>query len=294
MARRQVITAPCKVNLHLGVYDERDERGYHRVDSVMVGISLFNVVTIEDADDFSLTFSPAIDHPYEKSAAMRAARMLADELGRPLDVRILVERSIPEMGGLGSSSADAGGILRGLSERWGLEPLDERVVAIAKRVGADVPFCLNPVPALFTGAGDVLERMFPVVADVPVVIVMPAGSGSSTRDVYDEFDRRPTVPADPTAICDALAAGDVAGVAAHLSNNLAPAAARLQPVILECEQWLLSQRGVMAGQVTGSGSCSFAICESMAAAEAIARAAREEHDWWAKAVTTVGLGPRFC
>ena len=42
----QVIETPCKVNLHLGIHRGRDERGYHRVDSVMVPVSLCDTVAV--------------------------------------------------------------------------------------------------------------------------------------------------------------------------------------------------------------------------------------------------------
>lgn len=294
MSRRQTIAAPCKVNLHLGVYAEKDGRGYHRVDSVMIALNLYNTISIEDSDFLSVRFHPRLDNPVEKNAAHRAAVLLASELGLSPDVRIDVQRSIPEMGGLGSSSADAGGVLRGLSERWGVDVHDPRVVSVARRVGADVPFCLDPVPSFLVGGGDVLKERFTPMPGLPIVLVIPGNSASSTRQVYDEFDRQPTEPASPDAMCAALRAGDVVGVAEHLSNNLAPAAERLQPIIAEGERWLRRQPGVLAGQVTGSGSCSFAICESREAAERIAAAARSEENWWAKAVLTVGLDGQFC
>ena len=31
-----VVIAPAKVNLYLGVHTQRDDRGYHRVDSVII------------------------------------------------------------------------------------------------------------------------------------------------------------------------------------------------------------------------------------------------------------------
>ena len=123
---------------------------------------------------------------------------------------------------------------------------------------------------------------------------MPRGCASSTREVYDEYDRIPTAPEDPDALCDALAHGNVPGVAAHLYNNLAPAALRLKPEMGEPLTWLSHQSGVVSSQITGSGSCSFAICDSAAAAERIVRAAENEHGWWAKAVFTVGLDGQVC
>ena len=293
-SRLQTVQAPCKINLHLGIYAEKDARGYHRVDSVMVPVGLFNTITIESAPETSVAFEPSFDGLVRGNATQRAIELLSRALGVEECVSVRIERRIPSGGGLGSSSADAGSVLRALAERWDVDPLDQRVVDVARRVGADVAFFLNPVPSLLRGAGDVLENTFPVLGGVPLALVMPADCASSTREVYEEFDRVPTAPESPDALCDTLARGDVPGVAAHLYNNLAPAALRLKPAMGEPAAWLAQQSGVIASQITGSGSCSFAICESASGAERIARAAENEHGWWAKAVFTVGLECQVC
>ena len=61
MAGAVVVTTPCKVNLHLGVHREKDGRGYHRVDSVMVPVDLCDVVTVEEAPALSVRFEPALE-----------------------------------------------------------------------------------------------------------------------------------------------------------------------------------------------------------------------------------------
>jgi 4-diphosphocytidyl-2-C-methyl-D-erythritol kinase len=260
----------------------------------MVPVGLCNTISIESAPETSVAFEPALDGLVRGNATQRAIELLSRELGVEERVSVRIERRIPSGGGLGSSSADAGSVLRALAERWDVDPLDQRVIDVARRVGADVAFFLKPVPSLLRGAGDALEKTFPALAGMPLALVMPAGCASSTREVYEEFDRVPTAPESPDALCDALAHGDVSGVAAHLYNNLAPAAVRLNPAMGEPAAWLARQPGVIASQITGSGSCSFAICESASGAERIARAAENEHGWWAKAVFTVGLDGQVC
>ena len=49
MVGRQVVYAPCKINLHLGIHAQTDSRGYHRVDSVMMPVGLFDEVVVDDA-----------------------------------------------------------------------------------------------------------------------------------------------------------------------------------------------------------------------------------------------------
>ena len=293
MASDNTILAPAKVNLHLGVHAQKDERGYHRVDSVMIALDLADVVSAHDANGLSVTFEPAVDAPLEKTTAWRAARLLADELGVEPDVAITIERHIPEQAGLGGSSADAGAVLRLLAERWGVEPHDPRVVSVARRIGADVAFFLDPRAAYLAGAGDVLVETFSQVPLMQMVLVMPACEGGSTPAAYAAFDADPVDPASPEPMREALREGDVASAAQLITNNLAPAARLLAPEVGEAERWLLAQPGVIAAQVTGSGACSFAIVETTAAAKRIAQAA-EIRGWWAKPAKTVGFVGDFC
>ena len=50
------------------------------------------------------------------------------------NVSITVENTIPDQAGLGGSSADAAATPRALAKRWGINALDPRVVAVARRV----------------------------------------------------------------------------------------------------------------------------------------------------------------
>ena len=154
MAGAVRIETPCKVNLYLGVHGERDTRGYHRVDSLMVPVALFDEVVVEEAPELSVRFSPKLGIPAEKTGVWRAATLLAEALGREPNVSVSVTARIPERAGLGGSSADAGAALRALAAYWGVDSLDPRVVAVARRIGADVAFFLDPRPAFYVGAGD--------------------------------------------------------------------------------------------------------------------------------------------
>lgn len=269
----QVLETPCKVNLYLGVHFGRDARGYHRVDSVMVPVALFDTIEVTDAPTLEVRHSPALEVAPEETTVWRAATLLARELGVEPRVRIDVRASIPERAGLGGSSADAGAVLRLLALRWGTDVLDERVIGVARRVGADVAFFLDPMPGLYRGAGDRLERTFPGF-EAPLALVMPAAEGGSTHEAYAEFDRMGEAPAGYKRVCEALALGDMRAMARELRNNLAPAACSLCGEVGRAATWLARQDGVLGAQVTGSGACSFALCESVEDTDRIAAAAR--------------------
>lgn len=292
MRRPVTVEVPCKVNLYLGVHAERDARGYHRVDSLMVPVALCDTVVVEEASGLAVSFLPALSIPVEKSGVWRASTMLAEALGQEPRARVSVTRRIPGSAGLGSSSADAGAALAALAGVWGVDPLDERVVSVACRVGADVAFFLDPMPGFYVGAGDVLERTL-VAPELPVALVMPRAEGGSTPEAYAEFDRGGRTPDDPSPLIAALASGDPRAIAAGLRNNLASAAVALCPEAGEVERWLRARPGVLGAQVTGSGTCSFAICESASAADAVAAEAASR-GWKSWSTKTLGSATEVC
>ncbi len=290
---RQTIKIPCKINLHLGIHAQKDQRGYHKVDSLMVPVALFDTVVVDDAPELTVTHEPQLCVLPERTTTWKAAVLLANKLGVSPDVSIDVQVHIPEKAGLGGSSADAAATLYLLAQRWGVDPLDSLVVEVAKAVGADVAFFLDPRPSLMLGAGDTLVETYASIVDAPLAIVLPAETGVVTKEAYDQFDASPIVPESYENLSALLrAAGqDAAGmepapdnaaageqfiqqVASLLFNNLAPAAKSLKPQVAEVEEWLKAQSGVLGAQVSGSGSSSFALCESQDTADAIAAAAQ--------------------
>ena len=292
-ARAIELQAPAKLNVHLGIYPGRDERGYHRADSVMVGVALADRIRIERAERLSLQLSVDVGAPMERNTVWRAVRELCAAFGRDDGWAVSVEKHVPSQAGLGGASSDAAAALIGLCSLWGEDPLDERVVAVARRIGADVPFFLTLNPALLVGAGDVLAEQFPALPEAPLVLVRP-DAGVSTIEAYREFDADPIEPRPADRMLEALRASDVRAVAASLYNNLEPAANRLAPVTAGVREWLEEQPGVLAAQLTGSGSCVFAFCDDAASAARIARDAQEARNWWSCSTTTVGAGAHFC
>lgn len=290
---RQIIQIPCKVNLHLGIHTQKDQRGYHKVDSLMVPVALYDTVVVDDAPELTVSHEPQLCVLPERTTTWKAAVLLANKLGVSPDVSIDVQVHIPEKAGLGGSSADAAATLYLLAQRWGVDPLDPLVVEVAKAVGADVAFFLDPRPSLMLGAGDTLVETYTSTVDAPLAIVLPAETGVVTKEAYDQFDESPIAPEsyenlsallrnagqgavgmEPAPDNAAASKQFIQQVASLLFNNLAPAAKSLKPQVAEVEEWLKAQSSVLGAQVSGSGSSSFALCESQDAADAIAAAAQ--------------------
>lgn len=275
--------APAKINLYLGVHPERDERGYHRVDSVMAALDLCDVLEFEPADRLAVDIDTAPGLPNEKNSVYRAALALAEALDRKPAVHISVTKRIPLCAGLGGPSTDAACALLGLCELWGVEAAAAPLDKIARSIGADVPFFLHESPSFYVGGGDMYKEGFAPMGQLSVVLVKGEDARVSTVDAYRTFDADP-VPAGPLdSLLDALRADDTSRALSRIFNNLAPVARKLEPQVAQTLDWLRSRSGVRVADVCGSGACTFAICDSASTADLLARSARTEFGWWSAA-----------
>ena len=288
-----LITAPAKINLYLGVHAQVDDEGFHKVDSVMTTIDLADTVAVAPSDELLVHTVPEADFPMEHNTAYKAAVAMGRAFDREPNFAILIDKHIPIRAGLGGPSTDAAATIMGICRWWNVDPADPRVDAVARSIGADVPFFLYGPPAYLSGRGDTMEEMYRPFTGTPVALVKPrvAGSGVSTVEAYRAFDVNPVEPAPLEPMLAALRTHDEAQVFANVANNLAPAACELSPEVGEILDWISAQPDVRAANVCGSGATIFAICNTQMAAERIALAALNEKDWWAQAAKMEKTGP---
>ena len=137
--QRIILNAPAKINLTLEVLKKRTD-GYHDLRTVMHSIDVCDTVTVElsEANDGGIIVECTTPLP-PVNTAFTAARLFREKTGCG-GVRIQIKKRIPSEAGLGGASADAAAVL----------------YDIAKRVGADVPFCLHGGCALCEGIGEKL------------------------------------------------------------------------------------------------------------------------------------------
>lgn len=271
------ITAPAKVNLFLSVGAVAPD-GYHPVETVLHALELADTVTVAPATRFEFSCSHDLGLPHELNLAHRAAMAMGARFGCEPHVAIAVEKRIPAGSGLGGASADAAAVIAGLVTLWGLDPLDPGVAEVARSLGADVPFFLVGGAARFTGRGDVLEHVLPAI-HAPVVLVRPA-EPVPTAEAYAAFDRgEPSPQPSPDAMDAALRSGDATAVAGRLFNAMTPSSSGLVPAIGSALGLVRARKGVIAAEMSGSGSAVFGICDGYGSALECAAYAREAGLW---------------
>jgi 4-diphosphocytidyl-2-C-methyl-D-erythritol kinase len=260
MASAVSFLAPAKLNLSLQVFGKRPD-GYHHLRSVMAPVSLYDDVTVEEA---SAGISVECDAPGVPTDAAnschKAAALFLAWAGAPCGVRIRIRKAIPAESGLGGGSSDAAAALKGLIALTGKHPPPETLLAMAVRVGADVPFFLPGRAALVEGFG---ERLTPIPWNVPfhVVIVRPA-FGLSTREGYARLGREPGDPPPRGCIPSFRTFSDLAAI---VRNDFEAAWGPSHPEIASIRRELVSAGAAAAG-LSGSGSAVFGLFTSESAA----------------------------
>lgn len=295
------IFAPAKINLYLHVVGRRDD-GYHLLDSLVVFAAPDTTGAISGTAGDTLTVAPAdqltlaIDGPFadglptdrgnlvlKAADALAAALPAAEGAGR--GAKITLTKRLPPASGIGGGSADAAATLRALLRLWQAQLPATELAALALRLGADLPMCLESRAAFVGGIGEVIDPL-PSLPRCWLVLVNP-GVAVATPQVF----RARTGPVSPPGRFAAppADAAQFASLLAHCSNDLAPPAIRLCPVIGEVLAALAGCDGALLSRMSGSGATCFALfADAALASAAAARIAADHPDWWVTATRIAG------
>lgn len=277
------LAAPAKLNLGLRIVGRRAD-GYHLLESLFVPLDLADDLDIAiDADpvvaaghEVELEVhledgADGADVPNdERNLAVRAARAFLERAGLDAHVRIELTKRIPTAAGLGGGSSDAGAVLRALYEALPARLTPGALGDVALALGADVPFFLDPKPALVAGIG---ERRGPP-GELPGLAFVLANPRTSVATAT-VFARRAqsAAPFSPEgALARDLEAArrtdfaEPSTLAALLANDLAPAAEALCPDIGRLARALAAAGALATGQ-SGSGATVFGVFRDEPAAQ---------------------------
>jgi 4-diphosphocytidyl-2-C-methyl-D-erythritol kinase len=246
------LPAPAKLNLFLHVVGRRAD-GYHLLQSPFVLIDWADTLHLERRGDGQLArhdLGPALP---ADDLCLRAARLLQAESGTALGADIHIMKSVPWGAGLGGGSSDAATVLLGLNRLWSLDWPRSRLLALAARLGADVPFFVGGRNAFVEGIGEVLSPI-----DLPpqtYAVVKPVAS-LPTAAIFSD----PALTRDTEAVIVAGFLEDAALMAAWAGgwgrNDLQPVAEARCTEVAQASRWLESAFG--NSRMTGSGSAVFA------------------------------------
>jgi 4-diphosphocytidyl-2-C-methyl-D-erythritol kinase len=282
--------APAKVNLTLSVLGRRAD-GYHLLDSLVAFAGAGDRLTLKPGATLSLAVrgeDAAAAGPDADNLVFKAAQALKAELPNLKVGRFTLDKRLPVAAGLGGGSSDAAAALRLLARLNRFDRADPRLFKVARRLGADVPVCVDPRPRQMRGIGEVLSAPI-TMPKLPAVLVNP-GVALPTKDVFAMLGLRPGGPRKRAMRAPSLPAGrdDLVAFLAHHGNDLEPAAVKLAPAVARVLAALRGERGCALARMSGSGATCFGLFNSPRAAAVAARNLSAAHPrWWVRA-TVIG------
>ena len=212
------VSAPAKLTVSLRVVGVRPD-GYHLLDAEMVSLDLADELTFVPGTGLTVVDGPVGVPANDDNLVCRALVAVGRE------AHVTLTKRIPPGAGLGGGSSDAAAVLR-----WaGVDDL-----AVASKLGADVPFCVHGGRARVGGTGEVLSPL-PFVPRVFTLVTPPFGC--STPAVYRTWD-------------------EMGGPVGPNGNDLEPAAVRVEPRLAAWRDQLGDSTG-MTPVLAGSGSTWF-------------------------------------
>ncbi len=257
--------AYAKLNVSLRVLGARDD-GYHEIESLVLPVSLFDLVTLRPSDrlTLSVTGETSAHVPVDDTnLALVAARALAAALDHEPTGAIVIDKRTPVAAGLGGGSADAAAALLALRELWDVPIDDDTMRSVAASIGSDVPALLTGSAALITGRG---ERTETVAAAPTWWTVLPFAFPVAVSDAYAWWDLDGITGPEQKELCEAMSSGAPEMLATMLSNDLqAPVIAR-HPEIGQAIDAFLGA-GAVGALMSGSGPSVVALAWNEAHAE---------------------------
>ncbi len=249
------VPAPAKLNLFLHVVGRRAD-GYHLLQSVFVLIDWADTLHFERRADGRLQrHDLGMALPVD-DLTLAAARLLQSECGTSLGADISIDKRVPSAAGLGGGSSDAASTLLALNRLWGLQWSRGRLLALAARVGADVPFFVGGNNAFVEGSG---ERLTPLAVPRLWLAVVKPAAGLATEDIFGHPALVRDTPAATISgfLADAAKPGFWGSMGeAYGRNDLQAPAEDRCPEVAQAAEWL--DRHFGNSRMTGSGSAVFA------------------------------------
>lgn len=253
------IKAYAKLNLTLNITGK--EGGFHTLDSLVTSVDMYDLIVLKKRKDDKITLTMrgqgSESIPYESNNAAKAAELFVGEYST-CGADITVYKNIPMGLGVGGSSADAAGVLAGLSKLYNIDDAIG-IKRLCDMTGSDTRYMLSGGYARLFGRGNEVKR---IESDLSLDFLLLAPEARvDTSKCYQKFDLCGKVGGSSDNAERALRSGDKRALAKEISNALYSAAKILAPEVEE-EFNALKSFDPLAVSMTGSGSGVFALFEN--------------------------------
>ena len=186
-----LVRAPAKINLSLLIAGKRPD-SFHEIETVMAKVNFYDEILIEPGLKTGIELVCKGPHwaPEGKdNLVYQACKMLLENCGKTIDIKITLTKNIPAGSGLGSASSDAAATLIGIDKYLEFGLGNHQLAKLAERLGSDVAFFLDGPLALCTGKGEKIKKITKKFV-FSALLILPDVS-VSTKKVYANYRANP-------------------------------------------------------------------------------------------------------
>lgn len=258
------VKSPAKINIGLNIIRKRED-GFHDLETIFYPLNLYDEITFTMSDKFSFISNDELLNKEPSNLIIKAKEELERVRGKTLNVKIELKKNIPIGAGLGGGSSNAAVTLKTLNsflEPALTEDLLELISDVALKLGSDVPYFLNPVPAFAESRG---ENITPVNLKIekPILIINP-GIHISTKWAFGHIKpNQPKVSLKNLIGYKEISIDDLKHI---VVNDFEEVVFNKYPEIKNIKE-VMMQSGAILSMMTGTGSTVFGIFENKKAAE---------------------------
>lgn len=248
------VISPAKVNLMLRIVGQQAD-GYHILQTCFQLLDWGDEITfksVESAGSNCIDIDGFSGLDIQDNLIYQAAQMLRPWAQLKTDWVISVDKKIPMGAGLGGGSSNAACALKFLNQAWQCDLSVFDLMAMAAKLGADVPVFVLGQSALAGGIGDELT---PMKFDTPHILLLFPGCHVNTAELF----RMPGLSRNQNTVNP-----NCLQQPSFWINDFMPLVLQQFPVINKVYQQLKSK---MQLRLSGSGSTLFAVFDDSAAAQ---------------------------
>lgn len=284
-------TSACKVNFVLNILGRRSD-GFHELETLFFPVPLHDVLSAEPTvSGIELSCSKPELPCDPTNLVWRATEGFFAESGLAGGAKLHLEKNLPIAAGIGAGSANAATTLLLLNELFG-GPLSAALLdTVAARLGSDVNFFLQPLPATATGRGERVRPISPFsLLKQRALLLFHPNFGVSTPWAFRELAKYPeALDGQPGRVAQSVAAfggSDLAAAAGTLFNSLEEPVWGKYPILRLYQDFLLAS-GAVGALMSGSGSTTFALFANRDTADSAAERFRHQFgsEGWLAVVT---------
>ena len=250
--------AHAKLNILLNIHGKYFN-GYHSIESIMIPISLCDVLDIEilpNSDDIIIQSTDSSIPTDERNILYKCGKLFQKHFSISDGFKIILYKNIPVQSGLGGESTDAACFMHFLNDNYNLTLSYESMFYLGRLLSWDVPICYLKKCIYIHDRKEICEILDIEYNKFYFLLVKPE-FGISTKKAFENLDKIEHENVDAFPLINALLT-DPKQAGLYVHNCFIQAEPRLMNEYFNLKK-LSEQIGFDGISMTGTGSCFYFI-----------------------------------